>query len=613
MNNWKTHWSEIFCLVTFVVMVAVGAQLRIPFTPYVLIGFTIFVILSVYLNKIQPSMYPYYIFFLSLGLMWQASMFGAHVIGSDMHGEYFVSRTVLAEGSWDIAKHYGTQSSTSIVVGFLVPYLSRVFHIDIVWIYKAFLPFLFSLTPVVLYYIYKQAIGEKLGFYAAMFFMIVPVTTLEIVQIGKSMVAELFMALALMAVLVRNKNKPNTLSLIVVITAFSLTAMLAHYTVGMALLAYLFGIFLVRLATNWIPRWQLVIKKALPLVVLPVVLAVVGSASYAYYNYADEGVIVKVMARVVPVYSRIISNTASEVTGGLNVLTPTNPAGPGATNPAGPGATGSIFYRQEVLIRTSIGMDFPEATIPGKAFRITQYLTQLLIVAGGVALFFIHRRYKFTAEFVAAIWASYLLLAMCVFIPEFSNIINATRFYHIAIFFLAPMFVLGAMVLFRKELILVLVLIIYFIFTSGLVFEITKSERISQIDTPYSVGLSAERTGVVATYAKSDVVAIEWLERNIQGDTMVVGDYNGWHLVSAYLGMKRLRADQARYNPTFDNLPDKPAFIFVTDWNSRHGQYIDSLRGVRGGAGLRASYPLPEFDYPVVFQSGNSIIYKKGE
>ena len=605
MNNWKVRLPEIIYLPSLVVIVAIMAQWRESFAAYFFIGFIIIVILLVWRNKIQPQMYPFYIFFLSLGLMWQASMFGAHVIGSDMHGEYFVSRTILAEGSWDIAKHYGTQSSTSIVVGFLVPYLSRVFHIDILWIYKAFLPFLFSLTPVVLYYIYKQAIGEKMGFYAAMFFMIVPVTTLEIVQIGKSMVAELFMALALLAILVRNKNKPNKLSLIVVITAFSLTAMLAHYTVGIALLAYLLGIFLVRFITNWIPKWQLFFKKAVPLVVLPVVLVVIGGASYAYYSYADEGVIVKVMARVVPVYSRIISNTASEAAGGLNVLTP--------TNPARPEATGNIFQRQEVLIQTAIGMDFVGASIPGKAFRITQYLTQLLIVAGGIALFFVHRRYKFTAEFVAAIWASYLLLAMCVFIPEFSNIINATRFYHIAIFFLAPMFVLGATVLFKKEVVLVLVLIIYFLFTSGLVFEVTKSSRISQIDTPYSVGLSADRTGVIATYAKSDVRAIEWLESNIQGDTMVVGDYNGWHLVSAYRGVKRVRADQARFNPTFDNLPDKPAYIFVTDWNNRHGKYIDSLRGVRGGAGLRQSYPLPEFDYPVVFQEGNTIIYEKGE
>ena len=202
-------------------------------------------------------------------------------------------------------------------------------------------------------------------------------------------------------------------------------------------------------------------------------------------------------------------------------------------------------------------------------------------------------------------------MSMCVFVPEFSNIINITRFYHFALFFLAPMFVIGVVVLFRKEAILVALIVIYFAFTSGLVFELAKSNRINEIDTPYSVGLSAERTGVIGTYVRSDVMAVEWLERYGKGDTMVVGDYNGWHLVSAYLGMQRLRENQARHNPTFDNLPDKQLYIFVTDWNTRHGQYIDSLRGVRGGAGLRASYPLPKFDYPVVFQSDNSIIYEK--
>ncbi len=601
MNNWKIAITFTLALNAFV---AVASYNRLPYGAYIAIAATLAVLLLVYFKKIQPSAYPIYLFAVCLALMWQASMFGAHVIGSDMHGEFYASRVILGEGTWDLARHYGTQSSTSIVVGAIVPTISRLLYIDIVWIYKAVLPFIFAFTPVVLYLVYKQAIGERYGFYAAVFFMIVPITTLEIVQIGKSMVGELFMALAILfAVSVFQKTAP--LARIFTITIFSITAMLCHYTVGIALLAYLFGIFLIRLATNNISRLKLLATKAVPLVVFPVVLLVVGATGYLYYNYADQGVIVKVMAKVVPVYSRIITGIASDsaTNTDINVLKP--------TNPSGTVTKGNVFSRQEVLVKAGIGMDFAEASIPGKAFRVVQFLTQFLILASGVALFFIHQRYKFSAEFVAAIWGGYLLLAMNVFIPEFSNIINITRFYHFALFFLAPVFVIGAVVLFRKEAILVALLIIYFTFTSGLVFELAKSDRISEIDTPYSIGLSAERTGVVATYTTSDVAAVEWLERYGKGDTIIVGDYNGWHLVSAYLGMQRLRADQATFNPTFDSLPDKPCYIFVTDWNTRHGQYINSLRDVRGGAGLRASYPLPQFTYPVVFRYGNTVIYEK--
>ena len=142
---------------------------------------TVAVLILVYLNRMQGKAIPIYLFAVSLALMWQASMFGAHVIGSDMHGEYYASSVIASEGAWDIARHYGTQSSTSIVVGAFVPLVSNITKLDIVWIYKALLPFVFAFTPVVLYFIYRQFIEDKLAFYSALFFMIVPVTTLEIV------------------------------------------------------------------------------------------------------------------------------------------------------------------------------------------------------------------------------------------------------------------------------------------------------------------------------------------------------------------------------------------------------------------------------------------------
>jgi uncharacterized membrane protein len=41
------------------------------------------------------------------------------------------------------------------------------------------------------------------------------------------------------------------------------------------------------------------------------------------------------------------------------------------------------------------------------------------------------------------IGASFVLLMFCIFVPKFSLIINMTRFYHVSLFFIAPMLVLG--------------------------------------------------------------------------------------------------------------------------------------------------------------------------
>jgi len=101
----------------------------------------------------------------------------------------------------------------------------------------------------------------------------------------------------------------------------------------------------------------------------------------------------------------------------------------------------NYLQEQTYFTQLGLGLDFVEQPIEGRIFRVIQYLTQLLIVVGGVSLLF--RRYNFTAEFIAGIGCSFILLFCCMFLPGFSSLINATRFYHITLFFLAPLLVVG--------------------------------------------------------------------------------------------------------------------------------------------------------------------------
>jgi len=263
-----------------------------------------------------------------------------------------------------------------------------------------------------------------------------------------------------------------------------------------------------------------------------------------------------------------------------------------------------------------LGLDFANASLQGKLFRILQYLTQLAIIIGGIMLLRRYKHYNMSAEFVAAIGASYILLAFCVFVPHFSLIINMTRFYQLSLFLLAPVFVIGIRELCRGhninwQLPVAGLMIVYYIFTSGLVFEIMKSNSIDNLSTPYSAGLSAERTGVYSIYTTDDVKVVEWLAANNDGKTRIVGDYNGRNLIASYIGFSpQVKVKSERFKPTFDTLPLE-AYVFATSWNTRNGQYINNLKSAWGGAGLRQSFPMPEWDYPIVFRSGDAVVYGK--
>jgi uncharacterized membrane protein len=350
---------------------------------------------------------------LAAALVYGTTLLGVEPVGSDIRREFLDSKLAFANG-WQLAT-LPEQSNTSIIVGLLAPALAHIW--DMATVYKWILPMFLIAVPIVLYQVFKAQIGNNKAWYAAMFFMIVPVYNLEIAQIAKMMAAEFFFALLILAMV--SKLKPYQKSFAMTLTL--LLTILSHYTVGLAALVYLLGILIVRVVTGKL-KWQLLGQRRIPVLIMAVVLLIGLVTGYAYYSYADNGEIVQTIMGVGTAYSGITVQRIQE----------------GAIE------NNQIYLNsQPPLVRTGIGFDFFEVNAWGKAFRVVQYLTQLAIVVGAVWLLFKHRQYNFSAEFVAGIGCSFLLLACCVFIPSFSSTINMTRFYHLSLFFLAPMFVIG--------------------------------------------------------------------------------------------------------------------------------------------------------------------------
>jgi uncharacterized membrane protein len=608
----KNRIIAIITLIALPAIVAIGAQLGTIVTPIILIASVIGFIILVCLNKVDSRDYPLYIFAITLGMMWQTTMLGAHIIGSDMAGEFFAANTIAQNGVWHPSLDYGTQSSTSIVVGWLVPQLSNILHIDVVWVFKVILPIIFSLTTVILYYAYRKQIGEKKSALACLFFMIVPIASLEVAQIGKMMVAETFFALTVLLLVIKLKWYWQLACL----TASVMLAILSHYTVGFAVIAYLGGILIIRMATVLFKNWRLFKDRIVPIGIVIVVLVITVSGCVAYYKIADNGSIMKVMDKIVPIYGDKVAGMLGIGGNGVkNNLSNEDSSGvllqiDGAEKEAGGNGYLDKFQNQDVAIKTAVGFDFADASVAGKLFRIVQYITQLLIVAGSVWLVFNFKKYKFTAEFFAGIVASFVLLFCCIFIPGFSLIINATRFYQLALFFIAPMLIISFDAIPKRQWLLPSVMIIYLVFTSGLIFEALKYDNLSKIDVPYSAGLSAERTGVYASYTNDDVNAVKWLLSQEDKESCIAGDYNGTLLVMAYDGVDRIRKKNSWDNYTFDDAP-VGSYIILTSWNTQNNRYLDSLRGVCGGAGLRQARVLPEFNYVEVFHSSDAVVLKK--
>jgi uncharacterized membrane protein len=576
-------------------LVVLGARLQVAFIPYVLIAWIIAFVLLVTFNKINPRTYPIYLFGISLGLLWQTSLLGNGVVGADIQMEYYVSSVALNQG---VAATNSYQYGASAVITMLAPFISRVLGIELIWIFKIILPIFLAIVPVIMYSVYKKLIDNKKALWASLFFIIVPVMSLELIGIAKAMVAELFFALLVLVIVSDLKQRYKT----ILLPSLILLTMLCHYSVGLVLWLFIVACFGMATFAKAIKKDWFVSKVSLA--TLAITLVVTTGIGYVYLSNVDNGSIIKTV-------KGIVASCTTNINDGLITMDNT----PQATNTPSTDTTNDIYIaNQSPLVRTGLGLDFLSSSIGGKAFRIVQYATQGLIVLGIIQLWRKRKEYKFTLEFVGLMVGGFVIIGACIVIPYFSNILNMTRFYQLSLFALSPLFVLGCELITKRRWFITTIMLVYFLFTSGLIYEITQSNIIEKVDMPYSYALSYERTGIVGVYNQDDINCAVWLAYESNQELPIVNDMNTLRLMQNYLDpLPRTFYIEKYYKPylLLENNISGEYYIFLDTWNIEHNKLIYNY-DISYPAGLRRVMDMPSwiYDLPVVYQSGDAVVYK---
>jgi uncharacterized membrane protein len=350
---------------------------------------------------------------MALGLVYSTTLLGNYTVGSDIQGELFTSRNTLANGI-DFQGAY----SWSIVSVWLAPAISQLFNIDIIWVYKAVLPLFLAGTPVILYYAFKRQFGGMKAYFASLFFIIMPVYSLEIATIGKSMVAEFFYALLILAMVSswNWKVKYPAMGICAIAT------ILAHYTMGMILIFLLASIILVRLIFF---KWEVIKRTNLPGVIIVLIVTLI--TFYLFYGFTGKGVLNSRVEQIGERYTKTIITAPGKAVEQFN-----DNQSNSITNPT---------FKRGHLVMIGLGADFFQQPLEGMAFRLVQYLTQLLILIGAIYIFIKPR--KITLEFMSVFMCCFGLLVCCILLDGFSSLLNMSRWYQISSFFLAPCLIMG--------------------------------------------------------------------------------------------------------------------------------------------------------------------------
>jgi uncharacterized membrane protein len=453
---------------------------------FTIISISLLFVIGVLSKKLLPSkLYPFAVLMIAIAILYHSSLISNYIVpfGSDVSVEYFVSKTTENNAHWsstppvfwDIG--YG-RINVMLSVTILPTVYSTLLKIDSTWMFKLLFPLIFAFVPLGLYQIWQTYVGKKYAFVSAFLFMAQATFYTEMLGLNRQMIAELFFVLLLL-VIVNKKMKPVNKMICFMIFSFALVT--SHYALAEIFLFFV-SFALVSLIVLKRPSKNITVSMVVFFFVVMFTWYIYTSGSATFNSFVEFG---------------------NYVYGQLGDF----------FNPASRGQT----------VLTGLGMA-ESPSIWNTLSRIFAYFTQAFIVVGFVGLVTKRTRIRIEKEYFILSLTAMAFLAMLILVPGLANTLSMTRFYHILLFFLAPFCVMGAEFIvkllskrekeFAVSAFLLIVLVPYFLFQTGFVYEVTGSDS-------WSIPLSGYRMNALRLYGQYgytdtySVYGTQWLSKNV--------------------------------------------------------------------------------------------------
>jgi uncharacterized membrane protein len=410
-----------------------------------------------------PKIYLIIVFAIAITLLFQSSLISNYVQGSDIKGEVYVATLTQSNGFWNVSASFNNlqfgRFYSSLSVTILPAIYSNILDMNITWIFKLIYPLIFALVPLALYTLWRGKFGVAAAFISSFLFISQLTFYTEMLGLARQMIAEVFFVLLILILFSKTLNAKNAQILFVI---FGFCLIVSHYS-----LAIIFAFFI---SIMWL----------------------LGYLTKKPNRYLSFGMVAFfILLNFLWFFYAVSSATITSINADFNYIV----SGlSGFFNPASRG-TGVL---------AGIGLNSVSSPLVVVS-RTIAYGTEFFIIIGFLVLLFQRKKKDFDFEYFVPCVASMLILVMCILLPGFANTLNITRFYHILLFFLAPLFAIGCIELFRfvskhfgfaakrkteiySFILMILLLGSYFLFQTNIVYEVTGSESSSLPLSRYRLG-----------------------------------------------------------------------------------------------------------------------------
>ena len=575
----------------------------------ILIGLLAFL---VSINKFIPrNTYPFIIFTISIALLLHKSLITNYIWGWDINGEYFLANQILLNSFWNVNFPSNYNSMLSVMI--LAPILSNVLKLNLVWVMKIVYPFLFSLVPVGLYYVYYKQTSPKIAFFSTFFFVLLFTFYTEMLSVVRQQVAELFFVLLLM-LLVSVDLDSNKKSLLAVI--FGMSIIVSHYGLSYLLMIILVisAVILYILDKNLSKRFFTRLHRINQLNTIYMIIRPFSKISnsvtnhkFESHSYKEPTVMEKIEEYQTNKKDRLITTYFFLTLFVLFILiwyfyTSSSSIFQSFIG-IGQSLISNLYSFMDPNNTQGLSLVIQTQTTPLKNFHKYLYIFSEFLIFIGVLSLILGKGMKFKDEYKALSIATLLILIAGVILPLFSSQMNTTRLYHIALIILAPFCVLGILSLaeilkiFKINLsrdnlfkAISIFFVIFLFFDTGLMYQI--------VDPAQTTSMALNPSIDFPKFNQKEVAAGNWLSVT-KYDYPVYADKNRASVLRSMIS-------SVIEIPYYSDLVKDQSYIYLGTWNVEKNQvFIYNMIG---------SNIITDEQYvsPQNILDGRSIIYDNG-
>lgn len=484
--------------------------------------------------------YPFAIMTISISLLYMMSLISPYVIGWDIHHEYYFANLVYDTSYWDYSISENVNGTLSIAI--LPIIYSHILNLQIDQIFKIIYPLIFSLVPLGLYELYRKEMGRKIAFVSVCFFMSSGVFFVEMLQLCRQQIAELFFVLLLLSLFQKNEDMPLFKRKILTII-FGTSIIISHYGTAYIFMFYIiFGFVLVFLLSNY-THIKINTNQSLGFIMLYITICL------TWYIHVSES---SSFNAIVNIGDRILSS--------LSDFASANTKDPTIVN---------RIYQSDLTSMEKLKMN-------------VEYLTMSFIAIGFIKSYLLlikNKKLNYSIDLFSMAFVSIFIIAMAIGLPYFAGSFNMSRLYFQTLFFLSPFFVFGGMTIFEtisnqfrrtmkiNSLFFVsLIIVSYFLLSTGFMYVITDQSK-DTFTPPY-----LEKEGIfndLIYISSKEVSSANWLSTNINKDSNIYADKNAKWMV---LRSHATRLDVTSW--TNDTKIIENSYIYLRELNVE-GKFIE--------------------------------------